>query len=271
MQSPVIAIIGAGHMGSSLITALVQNGHPADKIWATCPDQTKLNQLHHFFPIHTTTDNNLAVKQADILILAVKPQILQQVALEIASQVEMRKPLIISIATGIRLASLQAWLGATIAIVRAMPNMPAMIGAGATAMYANSIVNPEQLNLAETILRSVGVVVWLPKESLIDAVTAISGSGPAYFFLLMEILLQTAIDLGLAKDTALLLIKETALGASRLAMESDHSFQELRQQVTSPGGTTEKAISVLEEHHMQDIFKQAIIAAAKHAEELARR
>ena len=268
IYAPVIAIIGTGNMGTSLINGLIKNGHPPEKLWGTCPDKKKLEQIQHYFHIHTTTNNLAACEAADVIIFAVKPQVFQEVALSLDKCVQARHPLIISIAAGIRINSMNKWLGEEIAIVRAMPNTPALIGAGATALFANKFVNPEQFNLAESILRSVGLVVWLQNENLMDVVTALSGNGPAYFFLVMEALQDAAQQLGLSQETALFLIKKTALGSARMAIESEHSLEELRLKVTSPGGTTEKAVAVLEENHLREIFKKAMQAAVNRAKEL---
>lgn len=269
MSTPVIAVIGAGNMGSSLITGLISNGYAKENIWVSDTDKEKLTFLQKTHGLHVTTDNQQASQVANIVILAIKPQQLASVAMPLASTMQSHKPLIISIAAGIHLANIEHWLGGGMAIVRAMPNTPALIGCGASALYANSYVTPMQRDLAEAILRAVGMVVWLNDEALMNTVTALSGSGPAYFFLLMEALQAAAEQLGLARETAHMLILQTALGAARLAIESKTSLDELRQQVTSPGGTTEKAISVLEENNIRGLIKQALFAAKLRSEELA--
>lgn len=175
----------------------------------------------------------------------------------------------ISIAAGVRVKDLQSWLKNKCAIVRAMPNTPALIGCGATALFANEVVNESQRDLAETILRAVGVVVWIQNEEWMDIVTALSGSGPAYFFLMMESLQETAQSFGLPEKAARLLTLETAIGAAKMALESNKSLAELRSNVTSPGGTTEKAISVLEENDIRGMFKKALSAAKHRSEEIA--
>jgi len=269
MVSPVIAIIGAGNMGNSLIGGLIKNNHPVDRLWAADPDEKKCAYLQQFYGIHTTTDNAAAIQAAEVIIFAIKPQIFAAVAKPLQELIQQRKPLIITIAAGIPVASIQQWLGGDLAIVRAMPNTPALISTGATALFANTHVAPEQHDIAESILRAVGITEWLLSEHLIDIVTALSGSGPAYFFLVMEALQQTAIELGLPAATARILTLQTALGAARMAIESGTPLDELRLQVTSPGGTTEKAISVLEENNLRHVFKQALVAAKCRSEELA--
>jgi pyrroline-5-carboxylate reductase len=267
--TPTIAILGAGNMGSSLIGGLIQNGHPSHSLWASDPSTEKLNELERLFNIHTTIDNAQAADAANVIVFAVKPQLLQSVTHSLASIIKNKKPLVLSVAAGIRISSIEHWLQTPAAIVRAMPNTPALISCGATALYANSHVNHEQHNMAESILRSVGVVVWLPNEQLMDAVTALSGSGPAYFFLMMEILQEVAEQLGLDKEVARLLTLQTALGAARMAIESGKPLDQLRQHVTSPGGTTEKALSVLEARNIREIFQAALLAAKQRSEELA--
>jgi pyrroline-5-carboxylate reductase len=269
MTTPVIAMIGAGNMGSSLILGLINSGHSSDKIWASDTDEKKLADLSKRFNIHTTTDNIKAVESSDIVIFAVKPQIFSSAAKSLMTTIRGRRPLIISIAAGIRVANIEKWLGGQAAIVRAMPNMPALIGCGATGLYANREVSDTQRNQAESILRAVGVIVWLSKEELLDTVTTLSGNGPAYFFLVMEILQQAAEQLGLEKETARLLTLQTALGAARLAIESGKPLEELRRNVTSPGGTTEKALSVLQDNNIKEVFKQALEAGKIRSEELA--
>lgn len=269
MTLPCIAMIGAGHMGSSLIGGLISNGHPSHQLWATDPSSEKLDSLKTHFKIHTTQHNIEAIEAADIVVFAVKPQLFAEVAKELAERIQTRKSLVLSIAAGIREANIQQWLGGNISIVRTMPNMAAMIGCGATALFANHFVSPHQHSMAEAIMRAVGTVVWLKDENLMDAVTALSGSGPAYFFLIMEAMQAAAEELGLPIETARLLTLETALGAARMAIESGKSPAELRQSVTSPGGTTEKALLVLEENNIRSIFKDALYAAAERSKELA--
>ncbi|TAK75474.1 MAG: pyrroline-5-carboxylate reductase [Gammaproteobacteria bacterium] len=264
-----IAIIGAGHMGTSLIGGLINDGHPADKIWAANPTPEKLSRLQQRFHIHTTTDNSVAAQAADIVILTVKPFIITTVTAELRPIIHARKSLVISAASGIRETSIQHSLGGNIPLVRAMPNVPALIGCGATALFANPFVTEDQHSAAESIFRAVGMVVWLEKEELMDTVTALSGCGPAYFFLVMEALQTAAEELGLPSETARLLTLQTGLGAARMALESHSTLAELRRSVASPGGSTERALSVLEEKNVRGLFKQALLAAKQRAEELA--
>jgi pyrroline-5-carboxylate reductase len=269
MSLPVIAIIGAGNMGTSLMGGLVKNGHPAQYLWASDPSEAKLDYLKTHFKVNTTTDNAQAVALANVVIFAIKPHSFAAVAKALHATIQAKKPLIISIAAGIRINAIEKWLGGHLAVVRAMPNTPALIGSGAAGLHANAFVTSTQHNLAESILRAVGITVWLEKENMLDTVTALSGSGPAYFFHMMEALQLAAEECGLSKETARLLTAQTAFGAARMALESSSTLDELRRHVTSPGGTTEKAISVLEEGHVRQIYQKAIQAAKHRSEELA--
>jgi pyrroline-5-carboxylate reductase len=271
MNSHKIAIIGSGHMGSSLLIGLINNGHPADKIWASDPSEEKLAQLKKQFKVHTTTDNTEAVKASDIIILSIKPQAFEEVATHLQDAIqEQTPPLVISVAAGVREENIQKWLGGNVPIVRVMPNTPALLGCGASGLYANQHVNHLHHELAESIMRAVGVIVWVKNESEMDAVTALSGCGPAYFFLIMEALQDAAEELGLTKEAARLLTLQTALGAARMAMESNSSLFELREHVASPGGSTEAGLSVLEANNIRTILKETLLAAKLRAEELGK-
>lgn len=269
MKEKTIAFIGAGNMAGALIRGLLQDGHPAERIIAVDPDRQKLDVFSSESGINCTTDNAAAVSAADIVVLAVKPQIVASVAQELASAVQKQQPLVISVAAGIRIEHLQHWLGPDCAIVRTMPNTPAMLQAGATGLFASDRVSEEQRSLAESLMRAVGITIWVEHEGLIDAVTALSGSGPAYFFLFMEQMIRSARKLGLGDEEATLLTLQTALGAARMALESDDSPATLRAKVTSPGGTTEQAIRVFEQEGLERIVKQAMTAARDRSIELS--
>jgi len=203
------------------------------------------------------------------VILAVKPQSIKEVALELADSVAQSRALVISIAAGIRATSLRGWLGEQAAIVRAMPNTPALVQSGATALYANPAVNEAQRSIAESILRAVGMTLWIDDETMMDPVTALSGSGPAYFFLFMEALQSAGCKLGLPSETARLLVLQTAFGAAKMALESSEDAASLRRRVTSPGGTTERALEVLQEQEFEARILKALQAAAERSRELA--
>lgn len=268
MHYKTIAFIGAGNMAKSLIGGLIANGYPADKIIATNPNQEKLKVIGQKFAIRTTRDNKGAVAQAEVVILCVKPHVIKQVTQEVEPLFKEKQMLLISIAAGVRLENLQRWIGEAQPIVRCMPNIAALVAAGVTGLIANSQVSQEQKELAESILRAVGITIWLENENQMDVVTALSGSGPAYFFLFMASLEEEAIRLGLSPQAAHLCTLQTALGAAKIAMESVEDLTELRRQVTSPGGTTERAIHVLDEGHFSKIVANALKAATERAQEL---
>ena len=265
-----IAFIGAGNMAGALIGGLIADGVPPGHLIATDPSADKCSALSAATGIRTLQDNGAAAAMADTLVLAVKPQILREVAEALAATVQQRRPLVISIAAGIRCDSLQAWLGGDVALVRTMPNTPAIIQSGATVLYATPGVSSAQREQAESLMRAVGLAQWVDDESLMDAVTALSGSGPAYFFLVMEALEAAARDLGLAPETAHLLTLQTAFGAARMALESSDPPEVLRARVTSPGGTTERALDTLEDGGIRDLFRRALTAARDRSIELSR-
>jgi pyrroline-5-carboxylate reductase len=269
MTQPTIAFIGAGHMAGSLINGLTSDGYDPTCIVASDTNPDALAAMARRTGVRTTADNAVAA-DSDVVVLAVKPQTLQGVAREIAPVVQRRRPLVISIAAGIREDALEDWLGDGVALVRTMPNTPAMIGAGATVLHAGSGVTDAQRDTAESILRAVGLTRWVDDEGLLDAVTALSGSGPAYFFLVMEAMEAAAIELGIPRETARLLTLQTALGAARMAIESDEEPATLRRRVTSPGGTTERAVAVFEDGGLRGLFASALTAARDRSVELSR-
>lgn len=264
-----ITFIGGGNMASSLIGGLIADGYDSRLITVSDPDTDKLAQLAARFEVETATDNNPSVERADVVVLAVKPQALEGVARDMADSLTRSQPLVISIAAGVQVKALRDWLGGEVALVRSMPNTPALIQSGATGLYAGPGVSDEQRDTAESILRAVGLTRWVDEEAQMDAVTAVSGSGPAYFFLVMEAIEAAAGEMGLDPETARLLTLQTALGAARMAMESSDSPATLRQRVTSPGGTTERALSILEEGKLRELFSQALQGAQTRSRELS--
>jgi len=275
MINKKIGFIGAGNMAYSLVGGLTSTGVPGQNIWVSDPDNNKTAQMATNFSVNTCSDNSKLVQSVDIVILAVKPQQLAMVCTEIASDVSIRNPLLVSIAAGVLSNDIENWLSPSsstdsdLALVRCMPNTPALVQSGATALYANSQVSDEQKMLAESILRSAGLTIWLDDESEMNAVTALSGSGPAYIFLVIEALEKAGVKLGLDEKTAHLLAIQTAFGASKMALESDDSPEVLRKKVTSPGGTTEKAIGILQEGELETLFAQALKGARDRSIELA--
>ena len=270
MKTKKIGFIGGGNMANSLISGLIASGHSAQQIWVSEPDQKKLSSLASSMNINTSATNDALISEVDVVVLAVKPQAIAAVIKDSIDSFNKANILLVSIAAGINQRSLSKWLGADKAIVRCMPNTPALVQTGATGLHANQNVTEEQHDLAENIMRSVGIAVWVDKESELDAVTAVSGSGPAYFFLLMEAMEKSALDLGLSQHTAQLLIEQTALGAARIALESTESPGELRNRVTSPGGTTEQAIKTFEQGGFTDLVKKALQAANDRSISLSR-
>ena len=256
-------------MSGCLIGGLIADGWNPSSIRVSEKDTLQLERLSQRFPIMTTSDNNHAVEGADVIVLAVKPQVMESVAQALASSVTKQQPLVISIAAGIPEAVLRHWLGEKVAIVRSMPNTPAMVQSSATAMFANRYVSDEQRNIAESILRAVGIVIWVDNEPMMDAATALSGSGPAYMFLFIEALQAAGCELGFSEDTAYLLALQTAFGAAKMALESEENASMLRQRVTSPGGTTERAIHILQEGGFKELVSNALHAAAERSRELA--
>jgi len=269
MRTTKIGFIGGGNMAASLVNGLVASGHEPKQLWVSDINPATLTNLSTNLGINVTQNNQEVISAVDIVVLAVKPQIMAQVALEIAPFLQQRQ-LVVSIAAGITQASLSNWLGTETAIVRCMPNTPALVLTGATALYANAKVLPEQHDLAETILRSVGIAIWVDDESELDAVTAVSGSGPAYYFLLMEAMEKAAVELGLKEETARLLIQQTALGAAKIALESSESPGELRKRVTSPGGTTQQAVETFEQGGFTDLVSKALHAARDRSVEMSK-
>lgn len=267
MLSETLACIGGGNMARALIGGLIAQGLPPAHIVVADPVEAQRTSLAQHYGVRVTASNNEAVATAQVIMLAVKPQELRNVAQQLAAQLTHR-PLIISVAAGIRASDLQHWLG-TLAVVRAMPNRPALNGCGMTGLYAPAEVTDAQRQLAERILSAVGKSVWVESEAMIDAVTAVSGSGPAYFFLLMELLEAAGIELGLPLDTARSLAVQTAYGAGKMASEISDAPSLLREQVTSKGGTTEAALKVFASHDIKRIVSDAVHAAAARSAELA--
>lgn len=269
MTQPTIAFIGAGNMGRSMAGGLLKSGWDRARLVLADSDPQQRRAVEDLLSVRVYADNSVAVADAGIVVLAVKPQVLKLIAEGLAPVIQQKRPLIVSIAAGVRISNLERWLGGNLAIVRVMPNTPALVSSGASAMFANRRVSAEQRDIAESILRAVGVAVWLPREELLDVVTALSGSGPAYFFLVMEALERAAIEAGLEAATARLLTLETAYGAAKMALEGGTDPAELRRRVTSPGGTTERAIQVLQEGQVERLFTEAIEAATSRSRELA--
>jgi pyrroline-5-carboxylate reductase len=270
MNIQKIGFIGGGNMASSLISGLIASGHSPQHLWVSDINPDTLKALAENLNVNTSASNDAVINEVDVIVLAVKPQILSSVAKSAAALIQQKKSLVVSIAAGISQHSLSQWLGADTAIVRCMPNTPALVLTGATALHANTKVTAEQRNLAENIMRSVGIALWVKDESELDAVTAVSGSGPAYYFLLMEAMEKAALELGLSEATARLLVQQTALGAAKIALESPESPEQLRKRVTSPGGTTQRAIETFEQGGFTELVSKALHAARDRSIEMSK-
>lgn len=255
-------------MATCLIGGMLANGVAKDEITVAEPNAAARQTLADLHGISTTEDNLSAAASAEVIVLAVKPQVMSAVATHLATVLK-HNPVVISIAAGIPISALENWLGTDVTLIRAMPNTPAMVQAGATGLYANRPLNSEEKKPIETIFDAVGYTCWVTEEKLIDAVTAVSGSGPAYFFLVYESMQKVGQELGLDATAVAELTLHTALGAARLALASDKTASELRQQVTSPGGTTQAAIECFQAAGIEDIFRKAMISAVQRAEQMS--
>ncbi len=270
MKHTIIALIGCGNMGTSLVGGLIANGHDSDSIRGADPDPIQRDKLYKQYKTTVFEKNTEAIDGADAVILAVKPQMFAATLSNIADSIKLNNSIVISIAAGVRLATIEKYLDKDHPIVRVMPNTPAIIRSGISALFANNATTPKHREIAEGIMRAVGSLIWLDDESLMDTVTALSGSGPAYIYLIMEVLEQAAVSLGLPVDQAKLLTLETVFGAAKLALESGVDATTLRRQVTSPGGTTEQALDVLlQQGQIDQLFLKALTVAKRRSEELA--
>lgn len=267
-QAFKIGIIGAGNMGQAMLNGFLKHGISTQLLSIADPKQARcqqLNQEHHIF---STTDNVALAKSVDILILAVKPQQMKVVITEIAPSITQQ--LIISVAAGIESDQINEWLNDKKAsIVRAMPNTPVVIAKGMIALFANSYVTETQKEAAQSLMNALGEVVWLTQESHMHAATALSGSGPAYFFYMMESMVRAGISMGLSETVSKRLILQTALGSVTMAIESDQTLETLRHNVTSKGGTTEAGIQTLQEGQFLELIIKAIQNSAQRSQELS--
>jgi len=263
-----IAFIGGGNMAASLISGLLAGPQKPEQILACEPDAEKRTQLEQRYNIKTTGDSSDCTRY-DTIILAVKPQVLQSVCKQFSSLNSAAHHLFISIAAGVKSDDIDRWLGGDQAVVRAMPNTPALVSCGATALFANKTVSEDQKMVAENILQAVGISIWVNDEQELDAVTAVSGSGPAYFFLLMEAMQEAGESLGLSPETTRQLTIRTALGAATMADQSNEAPSVLRERVTSKGGTTEQAILSFESSGFRQQVKNALQAAYDRSQTLA--
>jgi pyrroline-5-carboxylate reductase len=267
MNNTNLAIIGGGNMGRALLAGLLRRGmepthiRVGERLTAACAS------LSQDFGITATPDICEAADSADLLILAVKPQDAAAVLGALARPLSTRRPLVLSVAAGLRVAALERWCAGA-PVLRAMPNRPALVGAGITGLFAPSHVESSHRAAAERVMSAVGEVVWVPTEDALDVVTAVSGSGPAYFFLVAELMAQAGSELGLPPETARRLAAATLHGAGMMAAASDADLARLRSEVTSKGGTTAAALSVLEAADLRALIATALKAAAARSHEL---
>ncbi len=268
-HSVTIAFIGGGNMARSLIGGLLARGTPTDAIRVAEPVDALREALARDFGVRVGADNGQAASAAQVWVLAVKPQVMRAVCEALAPLALASRPLVISIAAGITAAQLSRWLGGGAAVVRTMPNTPALLGAGVTGLFATPEVDANGRERSANLLASAGKTVWIEDEAKMDTVTATSGSGPAYIFLLAEAMEAAAIAEGLPADAARTLVQETVLGAARMLTESGEDPAELRRRVTSPGGTTQAAIETFEAGGFRSLVAQAIRNATERGRQLS--
>lgn len=264
-----LTVLGAGNMGRALIGGLLRHGMRPEQITVAESKEAARAALSLELGVAATADNAAAIGKADLIVLAVKPQDAGAVLSALAPGLQQRRPIVLSIAAGVRIQALQSWCGAGVPVIRAMPNRPAFVGAGVTGLFAPPEIGASQRAIAAQVMQSVGEVVWVATEEALDVVTALSGSGPAYFFFLAEAMMQAGVELGLPVDTARRLSIATLHGAGLLAQGSDGDLTRLRAEVTSKGGTTEAAVNTLQAADFNEIVSRAITAATRRGRELA--
>ena len=270
MSDAKIAFVGGGNMTRAIVGGMLANGFAAHRLAVAEPMEKQRQSLASELPnVAIDAGNQSTVTNADAVVLAVKPQVMQAVCCDLRATCSRTRPLIMSIAAGVRSTDIDDWLGGNHAVVRVMPNQPALVRRGATALFANETTSREQADMAQEIMSSVGLVVRVENEADIDAVTAVSGSGPAYFYLLIEMLTDIGQELGLTATVSQALALQTAVGAATLARDSGETPSTLTERVRSPGGTTAAALDSLENDNVRAIFKRALVAARDRAVELA--
>lgn len=269
-NSPRIAFIGVGNMAGAIAAGMLKNGFSRHEVFGTTRSAESAQHATAAYGIDVHTDNAAAIAQADVVVLAVKPQMMQATCRTLQTAIQARQPLIVSVAAGIRAVDLEDWLGGNLAVVRCMPNTPSLVGAGMSGLYANSRTTEEQQALTTRIFNAVGSTVWVDGEEDMHTVTAISGSGPAYFYRFVEALMKAGQARGLSEQQAHELATCTALGAARMMTETEDSPALLRQKVCSPKGTTEQAIMTFDREGLDTIVEHAVQACFDRSEELAR-
>ncbi|WP_396615649.1 pyrroline-5-carboxylate reductase [Lysobacter soli] len=268
-RTPTVAFIGGGNMARSLIGGLVARGRPAGAIRVAEPVAALRDALQADFGVTCAEHATSAAEGADVWVLAVKPQVMREVCAALAPLAQAHRPVVVSIAAGITTAQLERWLGGDLPVVRAMPNTPALLGAGITGLFANARTDDAQRAEADALLDAVGPTVWIDDEATMDAVTAVSGSGPAYVFLLAEAMQAAGVAQGLPADAARALVRQTLLGAATMLVKQDEPADVLRTRVTSPGGTTQAAIETFEAGGFRELVDRAIAAATERGRQLS--
>jgi pyrroline-5-carboxylate reductase len=264
-----LTILGAGNMGRALIGGLLRHGMRPEQIAVGESQEAARTALSQEFGVAATADNATAISRANLVVLAVKPYHAGSVLTPLASQLQQRRPVVLSVVAGVRIETLQSWCGAGVPVIRTMPNRPALVGAGASGLFASPEVDAAHRAMAAQIMQSVGEIFWVATEDALDVVTALSGSGPAYFFLLAEAMAKAGVDLGLPQDTARRLSIATLHGAGLLAQVGDGDLARMRAEVTSKGGTTEAAVRILQAAGFNELVGRALEAAASRSRELA--
>lgn len=266
MQPKKITFIGSGNMARAIVVGMLEDDYPAASITMSNRSPDKL-AYYRELGIRVTQDNQAAVAEADVVLLAVKPYQVQEVCAELTGKLG-KHTLVVSVAAGITTEFISHCLGGDFAVVRAMPNTAAAVSAGVTGVFANDHVTPAQEELVEEIFSAISLIIWLEDESLIPVVTAVSGSGIAYYFRFMELMAAEAMDMGLPADVVNIMVAQTAFGAAKLALESDEDIQQLRENVMSPNGTTERALAVMDKHKLKDTVQEVMRAAFDRSREI---
>lgn len=270
MSTPrTIAFIGAGNMANAIIGGMLENGFDADNLWVSAPDDSHLQKIRNQLGVSVTTDNRHCAQQADMIVLAVKPQIMRSVCEEIAPVVQNTRPLMVSIAAGLEADTLDGWLGGGMPIVRCMPNTPSLVGKGSAGLFATGSVSEDQRKAVTAIFESVGLALWVDEEAMLHSVTALAGSAPAYFFLMLESMEEAGDELGVEREQARRLAIQTMAGAAEMARRGPDEPAQLKRNVMSPGGTTEKAIETFEDGDLRGLVRRACQAVVTHSKKMA--
>lgn len=265
-----VAFIGAGNMNSAIILGLINNGFSSENIIVSNPSPEKREALAKQHGIKHTASNSEAAEFADVIVLGVKPHLIETVCQELASAIDVSQKCFISVAAGTTMAQIQTALGGNKAVIRSMPNTPSQLGLGVSGAFASAEVNEQQKAFADQLMKATGIVKWLSDEAEIDhIIIAVSGSGPAYFFLFMEAMAAEAVKLGFSEQEARQLVQQTALGAANMVVENDISIAQLRENVTSKGGTTQAALKTFTDGGLPELVSKAMQSAISRAKEMA--